>query len=82
MVGIYNAPNNDKYATVLKVFLNEENTSDVSGSIEVNSVEISETKHGDRANNSGYVRPIVVLKSTLKITGGNGTSNSSYILGV
>ncbi len=30
----------------------------------------------------GRVRPIVILKSTLKLTGGNGTSNSPYTLGV
>ena len=29
-----------------------------------------------------YLRPIVVLKSTLKITGGNGTEDSPYNLGV
>ena len=31
---------------------------------------------------SDYIRPIVVLKSTLKLTGGNGTEASPYTLGV
>lgn len=31
---------------------------------------------------NGGIRPIVVLKSTLKITGGNGTVSSPYTLGV
>lgn len=29
-----------------------------------------------------YIRPVVVLKSTLKITGGNGTESSPYTLGI
>ncbi len=31
---------------------------------------------------SAYVRPIVILKPSLKITGGDGTENSPYTLGV
>ncbi len=34
------------------------------------------------ATHAAPIRPIVVLKSTLKITGGNGTESSPYTLGV
>lgn len=33
-------------------------------------------------NDNHFVRPIIVLKSTIKLTGGNGTASSPYTLGV
>ena len=33
------------------------------------------------ANSVGYVFPVLKLRTDLKITGGNGSSSSPYILG-
>ena len=82
---IYTTTTSSKYATVMKVMLKDNDSSeasDVEDSIEVTGFKISDTKYGDSGNNYGYIRPIVVLKSTLKITGGNGTSSSPYTLGI
>ena len=49
----------------------------VSGYGNYNKISVNPPSTSSRS-----VRPIVVLKSTLKITGGNGTESSPYTLGV
>ena len=42
-----------------------------------NVIDSTSTTNGDTAR----LRPVIVIKSTAKITGGNGTSNNPYTIG-